>query len=203
MSDDNASEPRRGRRTARRPPRRPNAERLEKAALHYLERFASSEHGLRRVLERRIIRARRHYDDLDESGLRRAIDGVVEKMIRLGFVDDPRFAEMMTRSLARRGGSRRRIAATLRRKGVGADDIDAALAGLADESGDAEVKAACALVRRRRLGPFRQKDRTERRDRDLASLARAGFSLDLAKRVLDLAGPDELDALENDPGVET
>jgi regulatory protein len=55
--------------------------------------------------------------------------------------------------------------------------------------------AVCAFVRRRRLGPCRP-DPTQRaaeRERDLAKLARAGYSYDIARKVLDLAGPEELD----------
>jgi regulatory protein len=36
-------------------------------------------------------------------------------------------------------------------------------------------------------------EREARRDRDLAALARAGFSLDVARRVLDLDDADALD----------
>ena len=55
-------------------------------------------------------------------------------------------------------------------------------------------RAAAALARRRRLGPFRPaKDRKDRRARDLAAMARAGFDYDLAKKVIDAASPDALD----------
>jgi regulatory protein len=44
-------------------------------------------------------------------------------------------------------------------------------------------------VRKRRLGPFRSAEtRDEHRHKDLASLARQGFSFDIAKRAL---GPGE------------
>jgi regulatory protein len=63
-----------------------------------------------------------------------------------------------------------------------------------DEGGASELAAACALVRRRRLGPYRAPGkRVDCRQKDLASLARAGFSLALARRVL--KAPD-IEALE-------
>ena len=43
----------------RKPPKPPTRERLEKSALHYLERFAASAEGLRRVLMRKVERAAR------------------------------------------------------------------------------------------------------------------------------------------------
>jgi regulatory protein len=56
-----------------------------------------------------------------------------------------------------------------------------------------EFKAAAAYARRRRLGPYRAKDRDEHRVRDLASMARAGFAFDLARRIVDAKDPAALD----------
>ncbi|MEQ8164587.1 MAG: hypothetical protein RIC93_00755, partial [Alphaproteobacteria bacterium] len=61
-----------------------------------------------------------------------------------------------------------------------------------------DLVSACRLLRRRRLGPYRQRDRAERFEKDLAALARAGFSLDTAREVLGLASPEEVEALERD-----
>src|SRR5207302_10704376 len=47
--------------------------------------------------------------------------------------------------------------------------------------------------RRRRLGPYRAKDRKDHRNRDLATMARAGFDYDLAKKVIDAVDTDSLD----------
>ena len=50
------------------------------------------------------------------------------------------------------------------------------------------------MARRRRLGPFRLEEaRKDKRLRDLATMARAGFAFDLAKKVIDAASPDALD----------
>ena len=56
-----------------------------------------------------------------------------------------------------------------------------------------EWKAAVALARRRRLGPFRHKDRKEHRTKDLAAMARGGFDYQLARKVIDAVDPDSLD----------
>jgi regulatory protein len=50
---------------------------------------------------------------------------------------------------------------------------------------DAELEAARAYVRKRRLGPHRSPEkRAEYRQKDLASVARQGFSFDIAKKAL-------------------
>jgi regulatory protein len=59
---------------------------------------------------------------------------------------------------------------------------------LADEeqgSGEADLTAARRLAQRRRLGPWRAKNRAEHRMKDIAALGRAGFSYDTARAVID------------------
>ena len=58
---------------------------------------------------------------------------------------------------------------------------------------EAELEAARAYVRIRRLGPYRSADaRDEYRQKDLAALARQGFSFDTAKQALgQSAGADD------------
>src|SRR5258707_11653043 len=77
------------------------------------------------------------------------------------------------------------------------ETLDKAMAGLDQELDtdprQREWKAATALARRRRLGPYRAKDRKDHRTRDLATMARAGFDYDLAKKIIDAADTDALD----------
>ena len=75
-----------------------------------------------------------------------------------------------------------------------AEDIAAALAVLRDQTADPDLAAAIAYARRRRIGPYRTRgDREERRERDLAALARQGFGYDIARRVIDAHDPEDLE----------
>lgn len=177
------------------------AKSLENAAVHYLQRFSASSANLRRVLLRRIERARRAEAKVAPDA-EAAIDAIVEKFQRLKLIDDAAFAAGKAAALRRRGSSRRTIGGKLRLAGIDGDGIETAIeaadAELAptfdDEEGpNAELRAAIRLAQRRRLGPFRaEKERAERRQRDLASLARAGFSLDIARQVIDAQTPEAL-----------
>ncbi|QFU14904.1 regulatory protein RecX [Microvirga thermotolerans] len=170
---------------ARRPPRKVTPAYLQRAALAYLERYASSAENLRRVLRRKVEKRCRLRGE-DPAEFLEAIDAVVEGSVRSGLVDDVRYAEARVASLRRRGGSARAIRAKLTLKGVDRETIAAALEGEAgDPDADPEEEAARALARRRRLGPFRPGERAPHRDRDLAVLARAGFSYPVARRVVD------------------
>lgn len=154
-----------------RPAKPATAAYLERVALWYLERYGGSEAKLRRTLQKRVRRSVRELDTDPAEG-REAVERVVDKMRRLGYLDDEKLARQRARTLSRRGKSRRAIRADLVRQGLDAD-VDALL----DETGHDELEAARAFVRRRRLGDDRQKD--------LARLARQGFSYDVARRALD------------------
>lgn len=178
----------------RRGPRRISAQYIENAALHYLERFASSSGNLRRVLMRKVARsAQAHGDDPAEGA--RMVEALVTRYLAAGLLDDRAYAVQKAASLQRRGTSRHGIRGRLALKAVDAELVDAALTEL-DETAGGDLAAACALVRRRRLGPCRPAAaRADHAQKDLASLARAGFSFDVARRVLAVPDSEALDAL--------
>jgi len=164
---------------------------LENSALHYLGRFATSSGNLRRVLLRKVARAAT--EEGDRSAGARLIEELIARYLRSGLLDDRAYAAQAASSLARRGASRHAIGGKLAQKGIAAELVKEALQGL-DAGGSSEIAAACALVRRRRLGPYRTPAaRAASRNKDLAALARAGFSLDIARRVL---AAHDIDALE-------
>jgi regulatory protein len=179
-------------RARRRTPLPETPERLHRAALRYLGRYASSAGNLRAVLRRRVDRsARLHTTDRAQG--EEWIDQVIGRLTSAGLLDDRAYAESRVRSLHRRGYSRYRIVGTLRRIGVAGDAIAEALSALAAESPPLDLAAAIRLAERRRLGPWRDSgQRAGRRERDLAALARAGFPFDLARQVVDAKSPESL-----------
>lgn len=183
-----------------RPPRAPPAldeSVLERSALHYLERFAASSGQLRRVLLRRIKRAEMlGVEPSQADAARRGVETLIARLLASGILDDRRFAEAQVQTLQRRGTSRRHIRQRLASKGVGREFVEDALETIEPDGETSELAAAGALVRRRRLGPYRAAGaRGEFRRKDLAALARAGFSLDVARRVLAAPDPEALERL--------
>lgn len=158
---------------------------LFRAAAHYLERYATTRKNLHRVLERKV---RRRANALGEDPAIHAglVEATVARFAELKLVDDHSFAEARLASLRRRGASRRMISAKLSEKGVDRDLVQTLLAR--DETSERE--AAAAYARRRRLGPYRLRDRAERRDRDVAAMVRAGFSFLDAAAIIDGDGAD-------------
>lgn len=175
----------------------PTEARLRDAALAHLARFAATEAGLRQVLQRRVDRwARRaEAEGADTSGAaaaRAAAARVAQAMVAAGVVDDAAFAAARARRLNRAGRSRQAIAAHLAGKGVARE---AAAAALPEDAG-AELDAALARCRRRRIGPFAAEPMSrEVRLKALAALARAGFGRDVAEAALDTPPGEAADRL--------
>lgn len=170
---------------------------LQNAATFYLERYPSTAEGLRRVLNRRVAKARMLDAPVMEN-VKQAIESIVAKFVDAGVIDDKAFAQTKARSLHRRGTSSRVTRQKLKMAGVDGDELEQAMAGLDIEldvtPAQREQRAAAALARRRRLGPWRPaEDRKDHRLRDLATMARAGFAYDLARKIVDAASPDALD----------
>jgi regulatory protein len=168
---------------------------IERWALAYLERFASSAENLRRVLRRRIRRRGLEAGKGGEAAA--AIDALVARFRTAGMLDDVAYAAARARARLRRGQALRTIRAGLAQKGVAAADVEAALRSLDEAAGDADggldLAAACAFARRRRLGPYRRDAADPARE--FAAFARAGFSRRHAEAVLacaDEAGVAEL-----------
>jgi regulatory protein len=180
----------------RKPPRPLTAASLENAAVYYLSRFASSSGNLRRVLMRKVARAARDGEEGQAEAGAQMVDALITRYLDKGLLNDRAYAAQAASSLARRGASRYSIAGKLGQKGVDNELVAQTIAGLDEEGGASELAAACALARRRRLGPYRTPDkRADFREKDLASMARAGFSLNLARRVLRAKDVEALERL--------
>ncbi|MBI3204774.1 MAG: regulatory protein RecX [Myxococcales bacterium] len=163
---------------------------LDAAALRYLDRFDTSAKNLRRVLATYVKHAAAERGADAARDAPALIDALLARYQSSGVLDDSRFAGAMASGLRRRGASARAIEQKLRLRGVDGEVAARALEGVdADAGADAELEAARAFVRKRRLGPFRaEAERAARRQRDLGALARAGFSMDVARRALGSAG---------------
>ena len=208
MSDDtdprdgDATGARKRRADTRRKPKGPKQatpDYLEKAALHYLERYASSRANLRRVLMGKVERSARFHGTDREAGAK-AVEQLLDRLARAGYLDDAAYARGRAISLHRAGHGAQAIRMKLRQKGVDEDTCWAALESLEEEAEAPELAAALRYARKRRLGPYRAPDRREANaERDMAALARKGFSLDLARQVV---LTDDLETLEQEAGAQ-
>lgn len=180
----------------RRPAKAMTEDRLYQAALYYLGRYAASSASVRRVLGRRVTKYAA-IDGVELETARRWIDSIVERLTRAGILDDGGYAAGRARSMFERGLSLRMIKVKLAEKGLERGVVEQAIDSLSEEHRDPDLAAARRLARRRRLGPFREEARrASHRNRDLAAMARAGFSFDIARLVIEAETVDTLEDLD-------
>jgi regulatory protein len=167
----------------KRVPKPLDAPRLEELALAYVARFATSAAKLEAYLRRKL--RERGWAGTEEPGLA----ALVDRFVGAGYVDDRAFAMAKAGGLLRRGYGVRRIDQAL-----GAAGIAEGLREEARGSALAQRRAALALARKRKFGPYGISG-LERalRERQVAAILRAGHPLDTARRIVDA---DDIGGLE-------
>lgn len=172
----------------RRNPRKISERYLENSGAYYLERYGSSTDNFRRVMRRKIHRSAEFHEQNPED-FYPMLEKVIEKFQDMKILNDALYSFHKVRSLRNRGTSARMIQSRLMQKGLSSDQIEQALQQYNNEADaapkDSERQAAEKYARKRRLGPFREPYDPERMEKDMASMARAGFSYDIIKDILD------------------
>lgn len=168
----------------RRPPPALDNAALERLALRYVERFATTRGRLADYLRRKIRERGWEGDAADPAAL-------AEKLADLGYIDDRAFGEARASAMARRGLGQRRVAGALRQAGIGEEDASA----LAPAIEDRAVAAALTYARKKRIGPFAltTADRVLR-EKQIGAMIRAGHDFTLARRIAGMAPDEEFDS---------
>ena len=171
-------------------------ERLNAKAVHYLGQYATTEARLEAVLKRFALRK---MPDENKEQIATLIKQKVAECVALGYVDDKAYAEQKIAKMRQQGCSQRKITSQLLSVGVSREIINEALsayhAAYHENSTEIEEEKHAALIyaKRKRLGPFtttkKQKEGWE--NRQMASLARAGFSLEVARFVFAFSTAEE------------
>lgn len=165
--------------------------RLMNIALYYLGRYETSASRLSAFLSRRVSKDRLKGAEIPDN-VDDLIAEVIAKMCKDGYIDDSRYAESIFRRMKQAGKSKRAIVEKLRQAGIGEDVKTALFAAFEESEGDSELEAARRLVKKKRLGPFRNPElRKEFAKKDLGVLARAGFSFDTAVKALETPDSQE------------
>lgn len=162
-------------------------DRLERLALNYVGRYATTRAKLCAYLARKV--GERGWNGAGEPPAAE----IADRFAALGYVDDAAFAASRTASLQRRGYGARRVEQALKIAGIGEED--AALA--AQTAAQGAWAAALRFAERKRIGPFAPEplDRPARQ-RAFAAMVRAGHDFNVVKRLLD-AQPGEIPNPDN------
>lgn len=156
-------------------PRPLDGESLERLALAYVARYATTRARLRRYLTRKL--RERGWDGEAPA----PVHTLAEKCAELGYIDDRAFAEARAASFARRGYGARRLDQALFEAGI--EDEDAAMARA--QAAESAWDAAMTFAKKRRIGPFAAAPLDDKaRSRAFAAMMRAGHEYDHVARII-------------------
>ena len=174
-------------RRERRPPKPLDEAKLEKLALAYVARFATSAGKLEQYLKRKL--RERGWPGRDEGADGPDIAALVQRYRERGYVDDAAYAKARAGDLLRRGYGANRVRQALGQAGIGESVRDQVAPGEA-----AKRRAALHLARKRGFGPFAlQPADREKREKHVAAMLRAGHTFDHTRAVLDAQDKDAVE----------
>lgn len=108
-------------------------------------------------------------------------EDLLDRFTEVGLINDAEYAEMLVRTRqSERGLARRALAAELKRKGIGAEDAETALATIEPE----DEEAAGRELLRRRVQATQGLDPVKQRRRLMGLLARRGYPASIAHRLI-------------------
>lgn len=158
-----------------------NSAQLRDLALAYVARYATSRAKLSAYLHRKL--RERGWEGAGEPD----ISGLVERYAELGYIDDEAFARAKGEGLLRRGYGRRRVEQALFAAGIEEDLREAAAPDPL-----AERRAALAMAKKRRFGPFgMEPPDVQKREKQIAAMIRAGHGFDAACALIDASSIEQ------------
>lgn len=179
---------------------------LENAGLAYLQRFSASSSHFKTIMLRKVKRSFADHPDQDMTQCLAWLDALIEKFQHYGYLNDALYAKSLAKNLRYKGFSQYAALHHMAQKGIPhdtaktyLDTLDQEFLSQATNIQDPDYISALRLCKRRRIGPFRRQDTDKDTfaQKELASLARNGYSYDTAKTALDTSPQDALEILQS------
>ena len=150
---------------------------LLKYAVDYLSKYDSSKNNLVSVLKRKILRL--NITNFEKKKLIDIIENIILKLEKNKFIDDDRYSSTKILSLSNSGRSKNFIFNYLIKKGVNKTQIQNNLNSMNQNNDNWELESAKIFVKKKKL-----LEKNESYEKNLAKMARAGFSYDICKKIL-------------------
>ena len=157
--------------------------RLRNKALHYLGRYASTEYRLKQVLVKFI---KKKWPKIPINDSLDHIQETVNWCKECKFLNDAEYAFMKVKSGRAKGYSTKQIKKRLALAGLSTELVESAF-NEAENTVEAEFQAALTLAKKKRIGPYATSPISDPKERmrQMARLARAGYSYKICKNVFD------------------
>ena len=154
-----------------------NKDKLLKYAIYYLSKYSSSKKNLEFILKKKIRRLS------DEKKIRfqlyNEIQIIIEKLEKLNLINDQVFVESKIQSLQYQAKSKNYIKRYLLQKGIVKQLIEKQISLFYENNINLEKENALKFAKKRNL-----LDNDQDYQKKLSKITRAGFSYDIAKKIL-------------------
>ena len=115
------------------------------------------------------------------------IDSIITTLVDNKFISDKHYSDIKSKTFLKRGYSLNKIRYSLIKKGIDEKYIKASISKIKEKESDPDFFSAIKLCKKRRIGPIREENnRSLFYKKDIAILARSGFSYELSKKILDI-----------------
>ena len=177
-------------------PKKITLDNLEKSAMKYLEKYFVSEYQLINMLKRKIIKTCFFYKIKPEKNFE-FIKLITTKFKRIGLIDDKKFSENKTLIYMERGYSRKKIAFNLKSKGISDENILHGISILEIYYVNSELASALIYAKKKKILTFDKNEKDFNKiKKKLLQMVQAGFSYDIAKKIINLNNEKEFLELE-------
>ena len=151
---------------------------LVKYAINYLSKYSSSKTNLERVLRNKIRRT--NIEKKEKFTLYNSIPEIIKKLEKNNFLNDYNYTTSKINLLISNGKSKIFIKNYLLKKGIDKKLSSEIFAELNEKDSNWEIKSARTFARKKNF-----QNNKNNNEKNLSKMARAGFSYEIAKKILE------------------
>jgi len=154
-------------------------------AYSYLEKYSPSKQQLKIYLYKKLVKKKQKIENKRE--IFNLIDTVINGLVEQNFLSDRYYSDAKSKAFLRKGYSLNKIRYSLIKKGIDEKYIKSSISKIRENESNPDFFSALKICKRRRIGPCREEsNRPLFYKKDISILARAGFSYELSKKVLEI-----------------
>ena len=158
---------------------------LRNFAYTYLEKYSPSKQQLKMLLFKKYLKKNKKI--FNKKELFNLIDTVILSLEKNNLLSDKYYSDAKSKAYLRRGYSLNKIRYSLIQKGIDQKYIKDSISKIKDNESDPDFFSAIKVCKKRRIGPSRVEDnRNLFYKKDISILARAGFSYETSKKVIEI-----------------
>ena len=155
------------------------------SAYSYLDKYSPSKQQLKTHLLKKFLKNEKKITN--KKRVSDLIDIIIIELQNRNFLNDSIYSDSKTKAYLKRGYSLNKIRYNLIKKGIEEKFVKSSISKIKEDESDPDFFSAIKLCKKRRIGAFREENnRSIFYKKDIGILARAGFSYEISKKVLDL-----------------